>query len=231
MKFKKILIFVVVAAVLGAIGYGIIQHYQHCQQCFNIKSINADVVRHFIEGFGNWSFIVYILLYVANTFTPFLPPIGFLSLAAGVLFGPFGGTIALTLGTWAGTTAAFFTARYIARPWVEKLLQGKGDAINQKLSKNGFLILLPMRLVGLPPYGIIDFICGISKMKYREFVLATMIGAAPWIIVQVLLADRFANFNPKDPVMWGLLLAFVLMIVVTGKIVKKQQEKEAIESK
>ena len=66
-------------------------------------------------------------------------------------------------------------------------------------------------------------------MKYRDFAAATMIGAAPWIITQVLLADRFANFNPKDPVLWGLLIFFILMIVVTGKIVKAKQVSENIE--
>ena len=231
MKSKKSVLIIggiLVVAAIVAVIYGVQYHHANCVKCFALPKINADVVRHFIESTGKWAFLVYIVLYVANTFSPFFPPIFIMSLSAGVLFGPVGGTIALTLGTWAGTTAAFFTARYLGRSWVEKLIKGKGKGadIYQKLSKNGFAILLPIRIIGFPPYGIIDFICGLSKMKYIEFTLATMIGAAPWIITQVLLADRFANFNPKDPVMWGLLIVFVLMIVITGKIVKKKQEKE-----
>jgi len=60
-------------------------------------------------------------------------------------------------------------------------------------------------------------------MKYIDFIAATMIGAAPWIVTQVLLADRFARFDAKDPVLWGLLIAFISMIVITGKVVKKKQ--------
>ena len=93
-----------------------------------------------------------------------------------------------------------------------------------QLSNQGFVILLPMRVIGFPPYGLIDFICGLSKMRFLDFFLATLIGTAPWVITQVLLADRIANFNPKDPVLWITAIVFILMIVVTSKIVKKKQK-------
>lgn len=225
MTVKKIISLAIVVAVFTAIFLGTKNHIDVCFSCA-LKNINGETIQHFIGGFGNWGIVIYVFLYTANTFTPFVPPIFFMSLSAGVLFGPVVGTIALTLGTFCGTTAAFFTARYVGRSWIEKLIQGKGADIYDKLSQNGFFILLPMRLVGLPPYGIIDFICGLSKMKYVDFAAATMLGAAPWIITQVLLADRIANFNPKDPVLWGSAIAFVLMIVITSKIVKNKQAQE-----
>jgi len=222
MKQKFIVLGGIVLACLGLIVFGFIAHQNGCPVCAAAKSFSVDAVRHFIQGFGSWAILVYVALYTANTFSPFLPPIFIMSLAAGAIFGPVMGTVALTLGTFTGTTAAFFTARYVGRSWVEKLIQAKGAELDQKLSNNGFFILLPMRIIGFPPYGIIDFICGLSKIKYQDFAAATMIGAAPWIITQVLLADRFANFNPKDPILWILLIVFILMIAITGKIVKSK---------
>ena len=222
---KKLSILLLILVLAGAGGY-IFLNCGHCPVCARLSALNPETVRSFIQGFGPWAILVYVALYIANTFSPFAPPIFIMSLTAGAVFGPVLGTIALTLGTFCGTTAAFFTARYIARSWVENLIQGKGKALDEKLSRNGFFILLPMRLIGFPPYGIIDFICGLSRMKYIDFAAATMIGAAPWIITQVLLADRFTRFDPKDPVLWGLLASFVAMIVITGKIVKKKQAAE-----
>lgn len=226
MKDKSTLIFLlIIAVVFVSVLIGLHRHQDVCMLCA-LKGFSAETVRHYIEGFGSWAIVVYVLLYTLNTFTPFVPPIFIMSLMAGALFGPIIGTLALTLGTLSGTTAAFFTARTIGRGWVENLLKGRGKELDEKLSRNGFFILLPMRLIGFPPYGIIDFVCGLSRMKYLDFITATLIGAAPWIVTQVLLADRFANFNSKDPVMWGLLVAFILMIVITGKIVKKKQAQE-----
>ncbi|MCA9409016.1 MAG: TVP38/TMEM64 family protein [Candidatus Omnitrophica bacterium] len=227
MKSKKSLIIaLVMLGIAILIILGLTSHKNSCLSCINLSSFSPESIRHYIEGFGSWAIVVYVLLYTVNTFSPFFPPIFIMSLAAGAVFGPILGTVALTLGTFAGTTAAFFAARYIGGSWIQKLVQGKGADLYNKLSNNGFFILLPARLVGFPPYGLIDFICGLSKMKYVDFVAATMIGAVPWIITQVLLADRFANFNPKDPVLWGLLIVFILMIVITGKIVKNKQAKE-----
>ncbi len=235
MKSKVPVIPILVAVgVIGLIVYGIWGHNQDCEKCISLSAFSAESIRHFIQGFGNWAILVFCLLYTANTFSPFFPPIAGLSLSAGALFGPIWGTVALTLGTFCGTTAAFFVSRYVGRSWIEGLLKGKGEELYQKLSDNGFFVLLPMRLVGLPPYGIIDFICGLSKMRYLDFISATMLGAVPWIIIQVLLADRIAvytgQFSFKDPSTWfdamlfGLVGAFVLMIVVTGKIVKNKQQ-------
>lgn len=218
---KKFLI--LAFGVIGIVVF-LYWYFNFCNVCLNLGNINAERVRDFIAGFGSLSMVVYVLLYTLNTFSPFFPPILFMSLAAGLLFGPVWGTVALTLGTFCGTTAAFLTARYLGRSWVEKFVKNKSGAqLYDKLSQNGFFILLPLRLIGFPPYGLIDFICGLSKMKYLDFVAATMLASVPWIIVQVLLADRIANFDPKDPVLWGILITFVLMIVVTSKIVKKKQ--------
>ena len=230
---KSIIPIAIAIGILALIVFGVTNHQKICPECINIDSFSAESVRNYIQSFGNWAILVYCLLYTANTFSPFFPPIFIMSLSAGALFGPIWGTVALTLGTFCGTTAAFFTARYVGRSWIEGLVKGRGQDLYKKLSDNGFFILLPMRLIGFPPYGIIDFICGLSKMRYFDFISATMLGAIPWVILQVLLADRVAKFTGQfnlkepatwfDPVLMGLLTAFVVMIVVTGKIVKNKQ--------
>ncbi len=211
----------IVVALIAAVVFLL-----NCRSCLSFDVFKPDNIRQFIQGFGPWAIVVYIILYTANTFSPFFPPIFIMSLAAGAIFEPVLGTVALTLGTFFGSTAAFFASRYLFRSRIEKLIQGKGKDIYEKLSRQGFVILLPIRIIGFPPYGVADFICGLSKMRYLDFALATMVGAIPWILPQVLLADRIVNFNPKDPVLWGTAIAFVLMIVITSRIVKKKHIQE-----
>ncbi len=225
MSVKKIWMLVVaIAAAIGLTVYFFVRHHQTCLVCIGLEVFSPETIRHYIQGYGSWAILIYVLLYMLNTFSPFFPPIFIMSLSAGALFGPIVGSVALTLGTLCGTTAAFFVARYFGRDRIAKIIKerSKGVDIYEKLSQNGFFILLPMRLIGFPPYGIIDFVCGLSKMKYRDFLMATLIGTFPWIITQVLLVDRFTRFDPKDPVLWGLLIVFILMILITGKIVKSK---------
>jgi len=223
---KLILSILVIAVVIGGLIYGAVAHHKICIECLRLKSLNPDVIRHYIQGFGPWAIGIYVLLYTLNTFT-LIPPIAFMSLSAGAIFGPIWGTIVLATGAFCGTSATFIISRYLGGPLVEKFVKGKAADFNEKLSKNGFVVLLPIRLIGFPPYEFVNYACGLSKIPYKDYISATMIGMSPAIIIQVLLADRVTKFNPKDPVLWIAILAFIAMIVITGKIVKNKQTKEA----
>lgn len=229
MSKKKIIISVVALGfVFGAIAFLAAQHREQCVVCFG-ESINADVIKHFIKSFGPWAVFVYVALYTLNTLI-LVPPIAFMSLSAGAIFGPVWGTIALASGSFCGTTATFVISRYFGGKLVDKFVKGKAADFNEKLSKNGFIVLLPMRLVGFPPYEFVNYASGLSKISYKDFIAATMIGMSPAIIIQVLLADRLVNFSWKDPVLYVVVVLFIGMGAITGKIIKKQQGEKAAQS-
>jgi len=225
MKGKKLVLSIaVLALLLGGLIWGALQHSEVCAVCF-VKSLNPEVIRHFIEGFGSWAIVVYVLLYTVNTLT-LIPPIAFMSLSAGALFGPVWGTVALTLGAFCGTTTTFIVSRFFGGKLVDKFVKGKAADFNAKLSKKGFVVLLPLRLIGFPPYEFVNYASGLSKISYKDYIAATMLGMSPAIIIQVLLSDRLANFSWQDPVLYVVVLLFIGMGVITGKIIKKQQQAE-----
>ena len=55
-----------------------------------------------------------------------------------------------------------------------------------------------------------------------------MLGMFAAIVIQVLLVDRLAKFSWKDPVLYVVVLLFIGMGVITGKIIKKQQQQEKL---
>ena len=223
MKGNKLIISIAaVALLMGGFIWGVLQHKEVCAVCF-VKSLNPEVIRHYIEGFGSWAIVVYVLLYTVNTLT-LIPPIAFMSLSAGALFGPVWGTVALTLGAFSGTTVTFIISRFFGGKLVDKFVKGKAADFNAKLSKRGFMVLLPIRLIGFPPYEFVNYASGLSKISYKDYIAATMLGMFPAIIIQVLLVDRLANFSWKDPVLYVVVLLFIGMGVITGKIIKKQQQ-------
>ncbi len=226
MKSKKLIIsLILIVAAIGAVFLGVHHHIEICPIC---HTFNTESVRHYIEGFGPWAIVVYVILYTVNTLT-LIPPIAFMSLSAGAIFGPVEGTMALTLGSFCGTTMTFIISRFFGGKLVDKFVKGKGAEFNKKISKNGFIVLLPIRLIGFPPYEFVNYACGLSKISYKDYISATMLGMSPAIIIQVLLADRLANFSWKDPVLYVVLLLFIGMGVVTGKIIKKQQQDVKLE--
>jgi len=223
MNSKKLFIpFIVASVAVLTIGFLFIGHQQHCLQCSVVKAFSPDVVKHFIGGFGPWAIIVYILLYTINSVS-ILPPIAIMSLSAGFLFGPIFGFIALTLGSFFGTTATFFISRYYGRGFVDKIVKGKGAEFQERISRNGFMVILPIRLIGFPPWELVNYASGLSKISYRDYISATMIGIMPAIIIQVFFSDRLSDFNLKDPTLYMAVGAFILLAVIPTVILNKKK--------
>jgi len=87
MKGKKLVLSIaVLALLLGGLIFGALSHKEYCTVCF-VKSLNPEVIRHFIEGFGSWAIVVYVLLYTVNTLT-LIPPIAFMSLLHIISYDP-----------------------------------------------------------------------------------------------------------------------------------------------
>lgn len=224
MNTKKLFIpFAVAAVAMILVATMFVQHQKDCLQCLSVQTFTPDVIRHFIGGFGPWAIIIYVLLYAINTVS-ILPPIAFMSLSAGFLFGPIFGFIALTLGSFLGTSATFFIARYFGGEFVDKLTKGRAVEFQQKLSKNGFLVILPIRLIGFPPWELVNYASGLSKISYKDYISATMIGIMPAVIIQVFFSDRLSTLNLKDPTLYMAVGAFVLLAVIPTIIIKRKNK-------
>jgi len=221
---KLFLPFIFAAAAVGVIAYLLVHHQSVCLQCSAAKLFSPEVIKHFIGSFGPWAVVIYMLLYTVNTISLF-PPIAVMSLSAGFLFGPILGVIALTLGSFCGTTATFFISRYFGAAFVDQMIKGKAAEFQEKLGRNGFMVILPIRLIGFPPWELVNYASGLSHITYRDYIAATMIGIMPAIVIQVFFSDRLSNFNLKDPTLYLAVGAFVLLAVVPAMILKNHKGK------
>lgn len=188
-------------------------HQWNCDPCFSFKAFTPEVVKHFIQGFGPLGLVVFIFLYMVNTIS-LLPPIGIMSLTSGFVFGPFWGSIALMVGSFLGTSATFLISRFFGGRLVQKILKGKGQEFQEKLNRNGFKVILFIRLIPLIPWEVVNYISGLSQIKYRDYILGTLIGIFPSVVIQSYFADRLAHFNWRDPTLLVAIGAFFLLLIV-----------------
>src|SRR5207244_6603246 len=93
-----------------------------------------------------------------------------------------------------GATLAFLVAKFLGRGFVDQLLKGKLQALDQRLREHGFTGLLILRLVPLFPFNGLNFGCGLTSIRLRDYVLATAIGILPPTFVYQYL---FATLGQK----------------------------------
>ncbi|MCI0353241.1 MAG: TVP38/TMEM64 family protein [Acidobacteriales bacterium] len=187
-----------------------------------------------VRGFGTVGALVYATVYVAGTV--FLIPGTALTAGAGLLYGPVIGTLIVSPASVLGATLAFLIGRHFARDWVETRLSGypKFAAIDQAIGKSGFKVVLLLRLQPVfIPFAFLNYALGLTKVRLRDYVLASWMGMLPASILYVylgsavhnigdLLEGKLPHAGPWGHVLfWGGLGATFLLVLLLGRMARK----------
>lgn len=102
---------------------------------------------------------------------------------AGALFGPVMGTVYAVAGSVAGAMVAFAVARFLGREFVESLV-GRRVVICCECSE-GLLtkVIFFSRLLPLISFDVVSYGAGLTRMRLRNFALATLLGSIPTTFV------------------------------------------------
>jgi uncharacterized membrane protein YdjX (TVP38/TMEM64 family) len=157
-------------------------------------------VREYLDNFlslvkeiGPWGPPLLAAAYVPSAV--FLVPGTLLTLGAGFAFGVVVGTLAVSLGSVSGACAAFLVGRFLARGWVEQRIAGnpRFRAIDQAVAEQGFKIVLLTRLSPAFPYTLLNYAFGLSRVRFRDFLLASWIGMLPGTVMYVYIGSLVQN--------------------------------------
>jgi len=110
-----------------------------------------------------------------------------ITLGAGFAFGVLWGTVAVSIGSVAGATAAFLAGRGLLRGMIEDRVanNAKFAAIDRAVGVEGFKIVLLTRLSPVFPFNLLNYAYGLTKVRLRDYVLASWIGMLPATIMFV----------------------------------------------
>jgi uncharacterized membrane protein YdjX (TVP38/TMEM64 family) len=180
-----------------------------------------------IRELGPLGPVIFVLLYVLATVL-FLPG-SILSLGAGAVFGVVTGVIMVSVSATLGATAAFLIGRYLAREWVTQKVQGHSRfaALDDAVALEGWKIVALMRLSPVIPFNLLNYVFGVTRVRLRDYVLASCIGMLPGTIMYVYLgsligdlATLSAGARTRSAAEWafyvvGLLATVAVTIYVT----------------
>ncbi len=131
------------------------------------------------QGLGAWGPIFVALFYIVACV--FLLPGSVLTLGAGFLFGVPIGLLSAWIGATLGACAAFLVGRTLARDWVARKVSGtqKFAAVDEAVGREGFKIVLLLRLSPIFPFNFLNYALGLTKVSFWQYALASLIGMLP----------------------------------------------------
>ncbi|MFC1674534.1 TVP38/TMEM64 family protein [Candidatus Omnitrophota bacterium] len=144
-------------------------------------------VLQYVERLGFWAPVFFTLIYIL--ISGVVIPAVILNIITGTLFGIFWGMMIVTVGSAVSSSIKFFLARYLLRESITRKIErnDKLKAIDQIIEKDGWKILLILRNVPVVNSMLLNYICGITRMKFMDFTVASVIGRLPLSAVCVYL--------------------------------------------
>lgn len=164
-----------------------------------------------ISGLGPWGPAAFIAVYILACVL-FIPG-SVLTLGAGALFGVAWGSIYVSIASTLGAAAAFLIGRYLAREAIARKMESHArfKAIDEAVAKEGWKIVGLVRLSPVFPFNLLNYALGLTRVSFRDYVLASWLGMIPGTVMYVYigslagsLAGLGSQARARTPAEWTL---------------------------
>ncbi len=182
---------------------------------------DRERIQDFFQDSGAFGPIIYILAFIAAQ--PLSLPGAALIIPATFvwtwwevfIYSMVGGIIASSIG--------FVVARWLAQDWVRKRLPQRFIRWEKRFVDHALLSTIALRLVtGYAPAA--DWFLGILKIRWREFLIGTIIGLIPTAFLFAYFGDDTVRWIQNAP-MIALAVSIALILLISGfKRYKKRTE-------
>jgi uncharacterized membrane protein YdjX (TVP38/TMEM64 family) len=171
---------------------------------------SADEARDFGNDLGDFAYVAFVPLFVVCNFVITWP---ILAGAAGLLFGTSVGTPLALAGVTAASLTQMFVARRLAAGHHGSLLPERTRRIEEFLTEHGAVAVMETRIVPVLPFGVVNFSAGVTRMRYGDLALGTVVGAAPKVFAYVALGGSLSDpFGSAEAIVAIVLLAALALV-------------------
>ena len=186
---------------------------------------NIDQIAQIIQSYG-W--IALFISMGAIMFQTFFPVVPFVLLAGAnvIVFGLWYGFAISWTAAILAAILNFLLARYAAREWAEQKMGHHSfvQKLNQQAETRGFWIILFARFIPVLPSSAINTAAGISKVNFRKFSSATLLGKFPAVFFESILGHYVINWEQNKGKL-TLIFIGLLLFTLSLKFFKKSKKK------
>ena len=200
---SSILNYIKIGIIVVLVGGSIWLLMKHAEWFENPALVKAEVVQ-----WGAWGPLVYMLLYAVGP--SFLVPGAVMTIAGGLAFGTTWGSVYSLIGADVGAIVACAAGRVLGKSFVEGIVGERFNTMLKRIARNGFHIILYLRIVPVIPYNALNLLAGASPITFHDYFWASMIGMIPGTILFAFLGD--ALWHPMSPKF------FLALLLIAGSV-------------
>ncbi|WP_186429926.1 TVP38/TMEM64 family protein [Clostridium sp. BSD9I1] len=200
----------------------IIQLYFIIKYRTTLLGINKECLENFIRNQGTLSKFIFVIVFALKPLVIVIPAM-LMTIVGGSLFGPLQGLLLSLIGFFLSGTLAFFLARLLGESFVDKIVKGKGMKMDKVINKNGVFIIALIRFIPVFHYDIVSYTLGLTKIKYKDYILGSILGVAIETAAYAYLGENI--FKPHSPEFIISILVIIILGVLGWFLAKKRSFK------
>lgn len=181
-----------------------------------------DALQHWFTGRGAWGVVIFGLVLMIATFLPL--PDWPLPVVAGYVYGIWAFPL-VYIGVGVASILAFLAARHLARDGIRRLVahRPKYQAIDKAVARKGWQVVLLLRLSPMIPFNLQNYALGVTGVRFRHYVGATLAGIIPGIVIYVYFG-MFGQALGRGGtwIHWTVFGAGVLATIALGMVVTRK---------
>lgn len=149
-------------------------------------------------------------------------PIVVLIAVTGIVFGPWLGAAYAISGSLLSAAALYGVGRGVGRDLVRRLAGRRIQRLNRQLGRRGLLAVAVLRLVPIAPFSVVNVVAGASQISLRHFLLGTLIGMTPGILLTVAFVDSMvAALRHPSAGSIALLVVVVVLVLAVSALLRR----------
>ena len=152
-----------------------------------------------------------------------LVPITAIILITAIIFGPILGSLYSVLGCLAGAVATYAIGRLLGQDFVRKIAGAKWRRLEKKIEQTGIVAVATLRLLPVAPFTVVNVVSGAFKVPLRDYILGSLLGLVPGILITNLFAQQFASAIRNPGIGTVLILLALITITVGGTVWLKRR--------
>lgn len=152
-----------------------------------------------------------------------LVPITALILVTAIIFGPVMGSLYSIIGSLAGAAVTYAIGYLLGVDFVRKIAGRKWRRLEQKIGQTGIVAVATLRLLPVAPFTVVNVVSGAFKVPLRDYILGSVLGLAPGVVITNLFAHQFASAIRDPGIGAFVILASLLVITIAGAVWLKRR--------
>lgn len=178
-----------------------------------LTSDDQERIREWVKQFGAWGPIIIILSMAAQMFALLIPNL-ILFVIAIVCYGPVWGPVICLSGVFLSSSLGYFIGKKLGPRAIDRFVsENTQKKIKVFVERYGGKAIFIARFSSFSSDGI-SFVAGILEMSYKKYIVSTLAGITPLLIILALYG---LNGNMERALIWiaavalgGLLLYIFL---------------------